>query len=140
MLTESDPLEYQGDPVDGPYLAMWGQSEWIPSVHPEQLPASITLGRSRIRRAFGCRAFLFGVRLQPRPGRDLRAFGDELSDLFNLSESPHKPQPRDRAIFLYGGQWARDARHALARDLAYIGRRGEHLHVAAFAIRVWRPQ
>lgn len=133
-------LEYRGDPVDGPYLAMWGQSDWIPSVHPEQLPASITLGRSRIRRLFGARAFLFGVRLQPHHGHDLRAFSDEISDLFSLPESPHEPQPGDRAIFLSGGQWARDARHALARDLDHIGRRGGDLHVAAFAVRVWRPQ
>lgn len=124
--------------INGPFVVLWGQDEYIPPSDPltfgERPPVSL---RARLR---GMRAFKIEFRFAPPAGRDLREFGRAIAGLLDL---PHEddlpPKPEHRAIFVPGALVAADAPGALGAAGRVVTRM-HGLEVAEVQIRVevWR--
>jgi hypothetical protein len=136
-MNKPDPV-VSGNPRTGPLIALWNQRGWIEPNHPELLPETINFGRRNSRRrCLRLKPFFFLVRVQPPKEKDLAEFGREVAELFKLPDTQPDPQEGDRAVFLAGGQWARDAAHALGRSTTHLARIMADVEVVSLAIKVW---
>src|SRR4051812_38942522 len=94
---------------DGPLVVYWNQEreefprEPVPEVEERPL--------RWLWRLLGVRRWRFAIRLTPPPGEPLAGWGQLVAD--QLSMTWRAPLDSDRAVWIYGGVFARNASNAL---------------------------
>jgi hypothetical protein len=121
---------------EGPVVVFWNQNEWIEPRRPMPLGGPLPK-RSPIQRARRLKPWHIEMRLQPPPGEDLQEWGQRIAQCLGVPWG--EPREGDRAVWLPGSTWARNAGGAIG-SAGVVFKQLADFQLAAAQIRVTRAR
>jgi hypothetical protein len=135
MVMDADMLLRPEAMRDGPLVVYWNQEAWIDPGRP--LTQATELPPKKFRaRLFRCKPWSIQIRIAPPPDADLETWGIAVAKKLSV---PWEGQPKegDRAIWMPGSTWARNAGGALG-SASKVFHQLDGFQIGAAQIRVER--
>lgn len=135
MVMDADMLLRPEAMRDGPLVVFWNQEAWIepdaPILGTDEMPP-----KKLVQRLLRCKPWSIEIRLAPPPDADLETWGVAVAKKLGVPWSG-PPKDGDRAVWMPGATWARNAGGALgSASLVFKDLNG--FQIGAAQIRVAR--